>query len=465
MSVSTSFTRPRPHLRGALTRETVVDALALAGLIAVCGALASVGSTRSIDVFAVVAGLVLCMAAGQIQFAVRGGSATTMQLVFVPLWFAVPPALLPAIAGLGQFGSAYLASRSGPRAQAAAFRPMAALGDGWLAVAPAVLIALWGGGEVSMGLFPLVMLATASQLVVMAGLRGARHGVARGRSVGEWFVAARGAALVDLGLAPLGLVVAVAMQGVDWTVLFVVPLMVLMRQFALERDVRAEQARQLAEAYRGTAALMGDVLEADDEYTGGEHTDGVVAMAIGVGRALELDADRMQTLELGALLHDVGKLRVPNEIINKPDRLTEAEWEIIKQHPAIGEEMLLRVGGALADAAPIVRGHHERYDGGGYPDGLAGEDIPLEARIITVCDSFSAMTTDRSYRKGMSHPEAVLELRRCTPGQFDPVVVAALELSLGDVWDTGLAIASETHPPYGTRGSVAPEGGTDRRAA
>lgn len=170
----------------------------------------------------------------------------------------------------------------------------------------------------------------------------------------------------------------------------------------------------------------------------------------------------MQHLELGALLHDIGKLRVPNAIINKPGKLTEAEWDVVKQHPAHGEAMLRRIGGLLAQVAPIVRGHHERFDGAGYPDGLAADAIPIEARVITACDSFSAMTTDRSYRRGMSHGEALAELERCTPGQFDPRVVAALVTSLaGAAPDQGLRVAAPAHPPYGAPGSVAPAPAVD----
>ena len=175
---------------------------------------------------------------------------------------------------------------------------------------------------------------------------------------------------------------------------------------------------------------MGDVLEADDAYTGGEHTQGVVELSLAVGETVGLTPRQMRTLEFGALLHDIGKLRVPNEIINKPGKLTDEEWAIIKQHPEHGQEMLDRVGGELSHAGEVVRAHHERWDGRGYPDGLLGEQIPIEARIITVCDSFSAMTTDRSYRKGMSIDVALEELDRCAGSQFDPQLVETLKAVL-----------------------------------
>ncbi|MDO9353403.1 MAG: HD domain-containing phosphohydrolase, partial [Solirubrobacteraceae bacterium] len=116
----------------------------------------------------------------------------------------------------------------------------------------------------------------------------------------------------------------------------------------------------------------------------------------------------------------------PNEIINKPGALDSSEWELIRMHPEYGQEMLDRVGGALTDAGRIVRAHHERWDGMGYPDRLREDAIPIAARIITVCDSFSAMTTTRSYSRAMSRADALAELERCSGTQFDPRVVEAV---------------------------------------
>ena len=149
---------------------------------------------------------------------------------------------------------------------------------------------------------------------------------------------------------------------------------------------------------------MSDVLTASDDYTGGEHSHGVVALSLAVGDELGIDGRDRRNLEFAALLHDVGKINVPDAILNKPGRLTDEEFEIIKRHPADGQQMLERIGGVLADVGVIVRHHHERWDGRGYPDRIAGEAIPLPARIICACDAFSAMTTDRSYRRAMPEP-------------------------------------------------------------
>jgi HD-GYP domain-containing protein (c-di-GMP phosphodiesterase class II) len=133
-----------------------------------------------------------------------------------------------------------------------------------------------------------------------------------------------------------------------------------------------------------------------------------------------------QQAELTALLHDVGKIAIPNEIITKPGKLTPEERAIIETHTIEGQRLLHRVGGALSEIGDIVRACHERWDGNGYPDGTAGEDVPLVARIVVTCDAFNAMTTDRSYRKALPLPVAIEELERNAGTQFDPAVVAAL---------------------------------------
>ncbi len=231
---------------------------------------------------------------------------------------------------------------------------------------------------------------------------------------------------IDLLLAPVGVAMGVAADGRMWAVAIVfLPLAVLLRVFANERRSRIDQALELSRAYRGTAMLLGDVVETDDAYTG-SHSRDVVELAIEVGRRMGLDREALRDLEFGALLHDVGKIAVPKEIINKPGKLTAEEWEIMKRHTVEGQRMLENVGGVLARVGVIVRASHEDYDGTGYPDGLVGDAIPIEARICSACDAFSAMTTDRSYRAAMPLEDALAELRRCAGTQFDPDVVATL---------------------------------------
>jgi HD-GYP domain-containing protein (c-di-GMP phosphodiesterase class II) len=187
-----------------------------------------------------------------------------------------------------------------------------------------------------------------------------------------------------------------------------------------------DQALEPSSAYRGTAFLLGDVVEADDAYTGA-HSRDVLDLVRAVCDELRVDARTRLDAEFVAMLHDVGKISIPAEIINKPGPLTQEERSIVNTHTIEGQHLLERVGGRLEEIGRIVRSCHERWDGAGYPDGLAGEQIPLVARIVFCCDAFSAMTTDRSYRPALPVGTALEELAACAGAQFDPRVSAALE--------------------------------------
>ena len=182
---------------------------------------------------------------------------------------------------------------------------------------------------------------------------------------------------------------------------------------------------ELSSGYRG-AELLREVLDVVDPYTG-DHSRAVVKLSVAVTEVMDLDAGRRRDVEYAAMLHDVGKIRIPTHIINKPDRLDEAEWELMRRHTLEGESMLEQLGGALAGIGRFVRSSHERYDGRGYPDGLAGEQIPIESRIVCVCDAYDAMTTDRPYCAARQAAEALEELGRCSGSQFDPSVVEAVQ--------------------------------------
>jgi HD-GYP domain-containing protein (c-di-GMP phosphodiesterase class II) len=236
---------------------------------------------------------------------------------------------------------------------------------------------------------------------------------------------------VDLMLAPAGLLVAFAAADAPAAALLILPLLKLFQGFAAEREARVEQTLELGRAYRGTALLLSDLLEEDDEYTG-HHTQDVVELSVRVADQLGVGEDIRRDTEFGALLHDIGKIAIPDAIINKPGPLDDDEWAIMKTHTIAGQEMLDRVGGLLAGVGVVVRASHERFDGRGYPDGLVGDEIPLAARIIIVCDSFNAMTTTRSYRPAMLLEDVVAELHRCSGTQFDPDVVDALLAVIGD---------------------------------
>ena len=230
---------------------------------------------------------------------------------------------------------------------------------------------------------------------------------------------------IDAALSGLALVVAEDIHRTPIVVLAPLPLLALLAVLAGERRHRIEGLLELNDAYRGTALVLGDVIESDDGYTG-EHSKGVLRLALAVAETLGLDAGQRRNLEFGALLHDVGKIAIPKEIINKPGKLDPDEWKIIETHTLEGQRMLNRVGGFMREVGLIVRSHHERWDGNGYPDRLAGETITLEALIIACCDSWNAMRTDRPYRKALSHEVALAELEANTGHQFDPRIVAAL---------------------------------------
>jgi HD-GYP domain-containing protein (c-di-GMP phosphodiesterase class II) len=155
------------------------------------------------------------------------------------------------------------------------------------------------------------------------------------------------------------------------------------------------------------------------------HNRQVADLAAAVAAQLGLEEETVLRVKLAGWLHDVGKVAIPEPILAKPEALDEAEWETMKTHAAIGEEIVSRIA-ALAGAAPAVRHHHERYDGTGYPDALAGEEIPLEARILGAADAFSAMTADPPFRRSRGTGSALRELRRCAGTHFDPAVIEAL---------------------------------------
>ncbi|HEX4527672.1 MAG TPA: diguanylate cyclase [Gaiellaceae bacterium] len=183
----------------------------------------------------------------------------------------------------------------------------------------------------------------------------------------------------------------------------------------------AEHFESLEHTFVSTVASLANALEANDAYTS-SHARWITDMSMLVGRELRLDRDALKRLELGALFHDIGKIGIPSEILQKPGPLTEAEFEIVKGHPELGEKILAPID-RLADVRPIVRACHERWDGLGYPDGKAAGEIPVEARIVLVCDAFHAMVTDRPYRGRLPADEAVHRLREASGTQFDPDVV------------------------------------------
>jgi HD-GYP domain-containing protein (c-di-GMP phosphodiesterase class II) len=176
------------------------------------------------------------------------------------------------------------------------------------------------------------------------------------------------------------------------------------------------------------------VASAHDTYTS-EHAQRMTSRAVAIARRLGSSEEEIQLLHLATLFHDIGKVGIPDTLLRKSGPLTPEEWEVVRQHPRIGEQILEEIGGIFSRAARIVVSHHERWDGMGYPDKLAGEVIPMSARIISVIDAYDAMTSERSYRKPLSDEQARMELKRCMGSQFDPRVVEAFLDTTDDTID------------------------------
>jgi putative nucleotidyltransferase with HDIG domain len=189
-------------------------------------------------------------------------------------------------------------------------------------------------------------------------------------------------------------------------------------------------------------SLFGDALDAADHGTHA-HSHRVVCYATKLGRVLGLEPEDLVTLERGVYLHDIGKIFVPDTILNKPGPLTDAEWKIMRRHPSVGYAMLAGLP-FLADAAQIVLAHHERFDGTGYPKKLRGDEIPFGARIVHVADAYDAMTTERTYREAQEPGAAIAELRRKSWQQFDARVVAALERFVSGAGEAPELLIQET---------------------
>jgi putative nucleotidyltransferase with HDIG domain len=367
------------------------------------------------------------------------GFTAPTQLALIPLLFAAPVAAVPVLAMLALGAGAMV---DVVRGRMRPFRLLYTPGNGVAALGPAAVFVLAGVAPRHAG--PLLLLAAlATQIAVDFAASTLRDLVSRGISLNEqlsesWVYA------VDAALSPIALVVARAVHDTPLSVLALLPLLGLLHVFAAERRKRLESTLELSSAYRGTALVLGDVIEADDGYTG-QHCKSVVALALAVGEELGVEPERQRNLEFGALLHDVGKVAIPKEIINKPGKLDPHEWTIIKTHTIEGQRMLDQVGGFMREVGAVVRAHHERWDGGGYPDGAAGERIPIEARIVTACDAWNAMRTDRAYRQALSYEAAVAEMIASSGTQFDPRIVEAL-----------LRVVARDEPADATGGPTAP---------
>ena len=313
--------------------------------------------------------LVLTVAA-MIHIDTPFGFTAPTQLGFVPLLFVVPVAVVP----IGVVVALMLARL--PDLRAGRLRPSRlplTVGNAWFAIGPVAVFAL-AHVDPDHAVAALLLAALAAQFLVDFAVSSLRDATGRGATLRaqlreSWVY------VIDAALSGVALVIGEDIHRTPWSALAPLPLLALLAMFAHERHKRVESLVELNSAYRGTALVLGDVVEADDGYTG-MHSKSVVGLALELGQELRLDASQRRNLEFAALLHDVGKIAIPKGIINKPGKLDPQEWQIIKTHTLEGQKMLDRVGGFMRNVGLIVRYHHERWDGRGYPDGLVGEAIP-----------------------------------------------------------------------------------------
>lgn len=418
--------RRRSRSRIVGSEEWLAVGLAVALLVSASGAVVVLPAVRPFSLLAAFVAVAAYAVVCRVGFEVGNGHTNPTQLVLVPMLFMLPPRSIPllVVAGIlaGHGGELVRRHRPISHIPILVFNAFHSLG-------PAIVLALAGSHATTWDSVPIYCAALAAQFAADFVPNAIWSRGAWGVSILEHLRATRVAFAVDLALAPVALALAIGSGGRPWSVLLVIPLVALLKVFARDRQVRIDHALELSTAYRGTAMLLGDVIEADDEYTG-THSRDVVAFVLAVADRLELDPRQRERAEFAAMLHDVGKVKIPPEIINKPGPLDDAERALMNTHTLVGQKMLDQVGGLLGAIGDVVRSCHERWDGSGYPDGLAGEAIPFEARIVCACDAWSAMTTDRPYRERLPVEVALAELHACAGTHFDPRVVEALAAEL-----------------------------------
>jgi HD-GYP domain-containing protein (c-di-GMP phosphodiesterase class II) len=410
------------------TRELRVTAISAALFLVAAVAIAIVvPPNRDFDPLLMVALVVAQAAFSRVRFEYGESYVSAEQLVFVAMVMLLPlnwVPLLACAAGLLAAAPELLKGEWHRR------RLLSPISESWFSVGPVLVLAWLAPGDPALEHSWVYALAFVGELLFDHGGSLIRE---RWLARVDWRAAIHSSlasAQVDAILSPVAFVVTLVAFDQPAVLLVFGPMVWLLLVFSRDRRARYTATLELNRAYRGTVMLLADVVEFEDDYTA-DHSRSVVELVQTVAAELDVDTNQRQEMEFAALLHDVGKISIPKEILNKPAKLNDTEFEIMKTHTIEGQFMLDRVGGLLGRVGQIVRSCHERWDGNGYPDGLAGEEIPLAARIVFVCDAFNAMTTDRPYRRGMPTEAAIAELVANAGTQFDPVVVDALIATLG----------------------------------
>ena len=406
----------QPHER------LIVGAAALGLVLATAALSAILPADRPAAAWIVVVLTLLFAVSSRVEFEIGRIHAVPTQLVLVPMFFLAPLSVVPLLVAVG-----FLLGELPEflKRKTHFDRWLYCVSDAWFTVGPVLVLGLLADQHPTTGDIGIYVLAAVAQ----AGGSLVHHTLLawllRREPPRETAITVLWSERIDAMLSPLGYLVAAAAYDEPALVLAVAPLLWLLHVFSKERSERYAAALELHQTYRGTVMVLSDVVEADDNYTA-SHCRGVVELAVATAEELGLDARAQQELETAALLHDVGKIAIPKEILNKPAKLTDEEFELMKSHTVEGQALLDRVGGKLARVGEIVRSCHERWDGRGYPDGLRGEEIPFHARIVFCCDAYSAMTTDRPYRAAIAPEAALAELRANSGTQFEPRVVDAV---------------------------------------
>jgi diguanylate cyclase (GGDEF)-like protein len=437
--------RSRPRTWSTLPdRQRLVETVLAVGAVTAMLALVLVfPPERSIDPLLAGALIAAYAVLARIEYDIGPGHTDPTQLVLVPMLFLLPPAVAPAAAGV-----AVLLARLPEyvRGREERERALLSLADMWHAIGAAAVFAAAGVTSPEWGEWPVYLAALAVMFALDLGSSLPRTGAVGWNAVKRQLGVLGLVYGVDALLAPVGLMAAFAAANEPYAFLLVLPFGALFQVFGRERDEHIGKALELSRAYRGTARLLGTLLDDADAYTGA-HSRDVVSLATAVATQLELDDQQTWEVELTALLHDIGKMTIPPEVLEKPGALTDKEWLLMQTHVIEGQRMLDQVGGPLAAIGRYVRASHERWDGSGYPDGLAGEDVPLAARIVSCCDAYHAMTSDRPYRAAMPASRAIDELRSERGAQFDARVVDALGEVLADPASRPAVTAPAGPPP------------------
>src|SRR5829696_5443347 len=405
------------------TRERLVTALsALTFLVAAIAIALGVPDERHVDpvlTIGFVAGFALIL---QVRFEFGGYFGSPEQLAIVPLMLLGPLPFVPLLVAAA--GTLTLLPDF-VRGTWHRERWVNSFADSWPCIGPVLVLALWAPGPLEPGHLEVYLLAAVAQFGTDVTWGLIRNHLLDGLPVREGLRGFAGTARVDAVFIPIAFVISLVAVDQPFYLLVTIPLVWLLHLFSIDRRERYTKALELQRAYRGTVMLLSDVVESEDSYTA-SHSRSVVELVNATADELGVPDQDRQELEFAAMLHDVGKIAISKDILNKPAKLTDSEFEVMKTHTIEGQFLLDRVGGLLGRVGEIVRSCHERWDGQGYPDGLAGENIPFHSRIVFCCDAYNAMTTDRVYRKAMPMEAAIEELESNAGTQFDPTVVAAL---------------------------------------